>query len=82
MVVAFTNMVTESLDEIAPIKSFMVKSKYIFGISKETKDLMKQRDNARKQACSASKVQKEIWLSNYKKLRNLVNCKVRQESRD
>ena len=47
MVVAFTEMVTESLDEIAPIKSFTVKSKYIFGISQETKDLMKQRDNIR-----------------------------------
>jgi hypothetical protein len=82
MVVAFTNMVTESLDEIAPIKSFMVKSKYIFGLSQETKDLMKQRDNARKQLSLVSKEQREIWLSKYKKLRNLVNCKVRQESRD
>ena len=46
----FTDLVTESLDEIAPIKTFSVKTKYIFGLSSAIKEMMKKRDKARKMA--------------------------------
>ena len=41
----FTRLVAESLDELAPMTNFTVKSKHIFGLSDETKSLMKQRDD-------------------------------------
>ena len=48
----------------------------------ETKELMRKRDKARKAANKMESNEKVIWLNKYRKLRNQVNCKVRQESRD
>ena len=47
MVEIFTDNVNNALDQVAPFKSFQVKSNYRFGISQETKELMKQRDSTR-----------------------------------
>ena len=38
----FTDMVTEALDEVAPVRSFKIKSNYVFGLSTDTKELMKK----------------------------------------
>ena len=54
---------SDSLDELAPMTNFTVKSKHIFGLSEETKTLMKQRDEAREM------VKKEIKV--FLRLRNL-----------
>ena len=35
----FTQYIEEALDEVAPIKSFTVKSNYKFGLSEKTKKL-------------------------------------------
>ena len=44
----FTKNIDEALDEVAPYKSFTIKSQYKFGLSLETKDLMYKRDQTRK----------------------------------
>ena len=54
LVEKFSELVHESLDEIAPIKTFSIKSNYVFGLSNKTKDLMKKRDAARKTASKAN----------------------------
>ena len=68
----FTKLVSESLDELAPLTTFTVKSKHIFGLSDETKSLMRQRDEARKKASAETANQKVIWLNKYRSLRNKV----------
>ena len=47
MVDIFTVNTNKALDKIAPFKTFQVKLNYRFGISPETKNLMKQRDSTR-----------------------------------
>ena len=47
MTVAFTKIVTDCLDKVAPIKTFTIKSNYKFGLSDEVKTLMKKRDSTR-----------------------------------
>ena len=34
---------TESLDEVAPMSSFSIRSNYVFGLSESTKELMKKK---------------------------------------
>ena len=80
MVEIFTNNINESLDEVAPLKSFIVKSNYRFGISPETKNLMKSRDETRAKIKQASSNEKITLLSKYKKLRNLITCRIRKET--
>ena len=81
-VVIFTKLVTECLDEVAPLTEFTIRSMHKFGLSEETKSLMKKRDGARAMIRSASNNEKKIWTDKYKKLRNQVNSKVRQETVD
>ena len=73
MVEKFTNLITEALDEVAPIESFTVKSRYKFGISEQTKLLMSKRDKTRMSMKQESREQKKILMTRYKKLRNQVN---------
>ena len=76
----FTKLLISALDHVAPIKSFIVKSHYKFGISEETKDLMLKRDNTRLKIKNAEMTEKIILMTQYKKLRNKVNAKIRAES--
>ena len=76
----FTKLLISALDHVAPIKSFIVKSHYKFGISEETKDLMLKRDNTRLKIKNAEITEKNILMTQYKKLRNKVNAKIRGES--
>ena len=55
-----------ALDEVAPFRTFTIKSKYKFGITAETKLLMKQRDDTREKIKSASNNGKVILLAKYK----------------
>ena len=43
----FTSNITEALDEIAPVKTFTVKTHHKFGLSDATKKIMSERDNCR-----------------------------------
>ena len=62
----FTELVQEALDEIAPIRTFIVESKYNYGLSNETKELMKKRDHARQTA--------KIAESNQKNIKSYIAC--------
>ena len=46
-VMLFNSAVQESLDEIAPVRTFKVRSHHKFGLSDQTKALMKVRDQTR-----------------------------------
>ena len=45
----FTGIVTKALDECAPIKKFKINKNYNAGVSEETKTLINERNNLRKQ---------------------------------
>ena len=80
MVEIFTSNINTSLDNVAPVKSFTVKSHYRFGLSEASKELMIKRDNARAAISKAGPSEKIVLLNKYKKLRNLVNSKIRAEN--
>ena len=66
----FSQFIEEALDEIAPIKSFKVKSRYKFGLSAETKMLMASRDLTRKNISKANDSNRAVLVKKYKILRN------------
>ena len=80
MVEIFTVNVNKALDHVAPFKTFQVKYNYRFGISQQTKDLMKQRDCTRETIKKSKGNDKLILLTKYKKLRNSVNQRLRREN--
>jgi hypothetical protein len=63
-----------ALDEVAPIKSFTVKSNYKFGISDDTKEIMKNRDATRAKISKASTKEKSILWPKYKKTKKSCEC--------
>ena len=66
--VIFTKNVNEALDDLAPYKTFTVRSQFKFGLTEETKELMSKRDNIRKNLCKASASEKPIMIKQYKKI--------------
>ena len=80
MVKIYTELNIEALNKCAPFKTFKIKSHYKFCLSEETKDLMRKRDNIRLQMKAANKSERVILHSQYKKLRNSVNKRVRLEN--
>ena len=60
MVTKFQTLINQPLDEVAPIKTFKIKSQYRYGIYDSTKQLMKSRGNARQQIHKASTKSKLI----------------------
>ena len=78
----FTKIITEALDETAPVKTFSVRSHYRFGISDETKELMQERDSTRRKISYASTQEKKVLQQKYNILRNKVTSKIRQENID
>ena len=73
----YNRMITEALDEVAPIKTFKVKSQYKFGISDSTKVLMAKRDDTRKKIKNSSAANKQVMMNQYRKLRNKVKLFVK-----
>ena len=57
-----------------------VKSHYKFGISEIAKALMIKRDQSRASIKQAGPSEKAVLLVKFKKLRNLVNSNIRNES--
>ena len=47
MVNIFSKFIEEALDELAPIKTFTIRSHYKFGLTDKTKELMHERDVTR-----------------------------------
>ena len=44
MAIIFTEMVTEALDECAPLRTFTIKPGYMPGLTEEAKKLIKERE--------------------------------------
>ena len=81
-VTEFTTLISEALDELAPVKSFTIKSNYKFGLSDKVKDLMKERNKVRNNLKSASINEKKVLLQKYKALRNKVTSTIGKENLD
>ena len=71
--------VTEALDECAPMKTFKVRELHKFGISESTKQLIKDRDIARKSIKTKTGMEKVVQHTKYKKLRNRVNSELKKQ---
>ena len=78
----FTKNTNEALDEVAPFKTFKIKSQYKFGLSEETKKLIYKRDRTRSSISKATSSEKPLLIKQYKMLRNLINSKIRKESKE
>ena len=62
----FRDTMEESLNEIAPFKTFTIKPSYKHGLSQEAKDLIKEREKTRKDM-KQSISEKHILHEKYKK---------------
>ena len=76
----FTDIITSSLDEIAPFCAITIRSNHKFGLSDNTKDLMKKREAARLKIKKSVGNEKLIWNTKYKKIRNKVNAQIKKET--
>ena len=82
MVETFDKYVKEALDKYAPVRRMKFHKQYNPHLSSVTKKLMKDRDVLRKQACKeADENQRKIIHEQYKKVRNHVTNRIRDESR-
>ena len=70
----FNAKVSKVLDEFAPVKSFQVRNNYVPWLSKETQELMKERNTAQHRAATTGL--DEDWHL-YRQLRNQVNRSVK-----
>ena len=78
----FTEIVTECLDEIAPFGTITLRSNHKFGLTEETKIMMKKREEAREMIKRSSGNQKLLWTEKYKKIRNKVTASIRKDTMD
>ena len=73
---SFKDLFLTAADEHAPVVARRVRGRSVPWLTPEIKDLMHQRDHQHKKAISTNK---ELHWSNYKRLRNAVNTKMRKE---
>ena len=76
----FTKNINNAMNEAAPMKTFTVKSQYKFGLSENTKNLMKQRDQTRCNISKANNQQKAVLMKKYKILRNKTTASIRKDT--
>ena len=79
MAIIFTERITEALDECAPVKTFKIKPGYRPGLTEKAKDLMKERDLARREL-KRSPGETKILHERYKKLRNKTMKQIRKDT--
>ena len=72
MVAMFDAKILAALNEVAPVKTFVVRSQHRFGLSDSTKELMKKRDKTRGAIKNASNQEHAVLNKQYKSLRNRV----------
>ena len=72
----FTEKLNEILNEMAPIRTFQIRTKYIPWMSQETKDMIEERNKVQKEASSSNKT--EDWVK-FKRLRNRIISRLRVE---
>jgi len=75
----FNNKVKAALDVCAPWKNIKIHQNYKSGISDETKQLIRQRDDLRK-SIHRSPNEKKVLHEQYKKLRNRVTNQIRRDT--
>ena len=75
----FSASLTQILDKMAPVRKIQVRSRFAPWLSSETKTLMRERDYAQSRASESRKTDD---ISNYKKLRNRVNNRLRKEKKN
>ena len=63
----FTELITKSLDEVAPFGAITLRSNFKFGLSSETKEIIKKREEARSNIRKASGNEKQLWNQKYQK---------------
>ena len=80
MVNVFNTNIANALDEVAPIKSFTVKTHYKFELSNQTKDMMEKRDLCRLQMKGSSTSKRLILHQQYKTLWNKVTAMIRKDN--
>ena len=73
-----TNKINEILDVMAPMRSFQVRTKYAPWMSQQTKDVIKERDQAQKKAAETK--DPDDWRM-YKHLRNKITNILRVEKK-
>jgi hypothetical protein len=78
MAITFNELVKESLDICAPMKSFTIRRNFRSGISEETKKLIKERDTTRRKQNDIPE-NKHIQHQKYKTLRNRVTNAIRKD---
>ena len=82
MVNVFNLNIQAALDQVAPVRTFKIRSNHRFGLSEGVKELMKKRDKTRAAVSKASTKEKGVLLQQYKALRNQVTSKIRKENID
>ena len=75
----FSELITEALDQCAPMKEFKLNTNYKHGLTKETKELIKERDELRK-SMKRSTNEKKVLHARYKKLRNRITNNIRRDN--
>ena len=70
MVRVFDQNIQTALDQVAPVRSFKIRSNHRFGLSEEVKELMRKREKTRAEIRGASTKEKGVLLQQYKTLRN------------
>ena len=81
MIGAMEVFIAQSLDKLAPVKTFKISSNYRQGLSDETKCLLIERDRMRKLAGKSTDPDRIIYYEQYRKLRNKCVGLVRKGSR-
>ena len=76
----FTNQITSALDECAPYKRVKTRPNFKAGITIEAKQLMLDRDRARKDLSNARREDKPALKTKYKHLRNRVISQLRRDT--
>ena len=63
-----TELITEALDECAPMAKFKLNTNYKHGLRKETKELIKERDNLRKEIKRSPNEKKKLFMKDTRSL--------------
>ena len=79
MTAQLNSMVTKTLDECVPLKTFKVREQHKFGLSEKTKQSMKERDSLRQSKSNLSPSEKAVQHEKYKKMRNRVNSMIKAD---
>ena len=74
-----SDKITFILDTMAPLRTVQIRTRYAAWLSKETINLMKERDNLQKKAAESRK--REDWVQ-FKSVRNKINNRLKYEERN